>query len=567
VTARPAAPLSLRREAVFVLAIAILLLAVLSVITLATHRSALDSLAEERLTRWQREVTTLARRVDAGTPPAELTAPTTGLARLERSRLDFAVDDSRGRDLLVPSEDSSVRVSARLADGEFLIATFDGGSLSREMRRVRVLTPIVVGAATAAALILLLYARRLLLPYDRLLQSARAAGYESSADEIGFLVATFEKAVAEAAQARRDEGVSADLRALESAIGSTMPSAALLLSADHRVLSANPAARELLAPGPIELDRPLDQSGLPPALRAALVELGCALDAAAGAPTARGPVEVQLADERRLEVDLRPLRSGPTDGQPARLLLIADVTAARQVAERERVDESLRRVGEVAAGLAHELRNGLATIQGYASLMTRRSAGGDLEDLKALSREATHLERVVSDFLLFARPGHARSERFDLRELLGRAAEDPALGAPVRLSSGEPLFLQADRLLIDRAVRNLLRNAAEAERSTTNSAPRAIEVSVDRTEEGWSLSIRDHGPGWPEALRSRLGEAFVSQRPGGVGLGLALAQRVARLHGGDLRFVDPEGGGAEVRLLLPSALGLGQVDTKGIVSD
>jgi signal transduction histidine kinase len=567
VTARPAAPLSLRREAVFVLAIAILLLAVLSVITLATHRSALDSLAEERLTRWQREVTTLARRVDAGTPPAELTAPTTGLARLERSRLDFAVDDSRGRDLLVPSEDSSVQVSARLADGEFLIATFDGGSLSREMRRVRVLTPIVVGAATAAALILLLYARRLLLPYDRLLQSARAAGYESSADEIGFLVATFEKAVAEAAQARRDEGVSADLRALESAIGSTMPSAALLLSADHRVLSANPAARELLAPGPIELDRPLDQSGLPPALRAALVELGCALDAAAGAPTARGPVEVQLADERRLEVDLRPLRSGPTDGQPARLLLIADVTAARQVAERERVDESLRRVGEVAAGLAHELRNGLATIQGYASLMTRRSAGGDLEDLKALSREATHLERVVSDFLLFARPGHARSERFDLRELLGRAAEDPALGAPVRLSSGEPLFLQADRLLIDRAVRNLLRNAAEAERSTTNSAPRAIEVSVDRTEEGWSLSIRDHGPGWPEALRSRLGEAFVSQRPGGVGLGLALAQRVARLHGGDLRFVDPEGGGAEVRLLLPSALGLGQVDTKGIVPD
>ena len=232
-----------------------------------------------------------------------------------------------------------------------------------------------------------------------------------------------------------------------------------------------------------------------------------------------------------------------------------------------RVDESLRRVGEVAAGLAHELRNGLATIQGYASLMTRRSAGGDLEDLKALSREATHLERVVSDFLLFARPGHARSERFDLRDLLGRAAEDPALGAPVRLSPGEPLFLQADRLLIDRAVRNLLRNAAEAERSTTNSAPRAIEVSVDRSEEGWSLSIRDHGPGWPEALRSRLGEAFVSQRPGGVGLGLALAQRVARLHGGDLRFVDPEGGGAEVRLLLPSALGSGQIDTKGSIPD
>ncbi len=548
------------------LAIAIFLLAVLSVVTLATHRSALDSLAEERLTRWQREVTTLARRVDAGTPPAELTAPTTGLARLERSRLDFATDDSPGRDLL-PSDDSSVKVSARLADGEFLIATFDGGSLSREMRRVRVLTPIVVGAATAAALILLLYARRLLLPYDRLLQSARAAGYESSADEIGFLVATFEKAVAEAAQARRDEGVSADLRALESAIGSTMPSAALLLAADHRVLSANPAARELLAPGPIELDRPLDQSGLPPALRAAIVELGAALDAVASTPTPRGPVEVQLADERRLEVDLRPLRTGPTDGQRARLLLIADVTAARQVAERERVDESLRRVGEVAAGLAHELRNGLATIQGYASLMTRRSAGGDLEDLKALSREATHLERVVSDFLLFARPGHARSERFDLRDLLGRAAEDPALGVPVRLPPGEPLFLQADRLLIDRAVRNLLRNAAQAERSTTNSSPRTIEVSVDRSEEGWSLSIRDHGPGWPEALRSRLGEAFVSQRPGGVGLGLALAQRVARLHGGDLRFIDPEGGGAEVRLLLPSALGSGQVDTKGIVSE
>ena len=111
-TAKPATTLSLRREAGFVLAIAILLLSILSIVTLATHRSALDTLRAEQISRWRRDVATLERRVDAGVRPADLVAQTPGLLDLERSRVD-PVDDEAN--VAEGDENGAVRLSARLS--------------------------------------------------------------------------------------------------------------------------------------------------------------------------------------------------------------------------------------------------------------------------------------------------------------------------------------------------------------------------------------------------------------------------------------------------------------------
>jgi signal transduction histidine kinase len=224
----------------------------------------------------------------------------------------------------------------------------------------------------------------------------------------------------------------------------------------------------------------------------------------------------------------------------------------------ERLHDSLRRVGEVSAGVAHEMRNGLATIVGYLGLLERRwratgaTTGGKEkpEEITEIRQEVANLERVVEDFLAFARPGSARPETIDLVEQLRRAAADPALGErPIewRLPAGEELRTIADPVLLDRAIRNLLRNAVEA--SPTGSA---IEVTIRRTEKTAEISIGDRGKGLPPGQEDAVLEPFVSARAGGAGLGLPIARRIAALHGGTLRLANRPGGGVLATLSLPA---------------
>lgn len=235
--------------------------------------------------------------------------------------------------------------------------------------------------------------------------------------------------------------------------------------------------------------------------------------------------------------------------------LFTDLTEVRLKDREARLAEGLAQLGEMAAGVAHELRNSLATISGYLSLAARRPEEAVLHDyLGEIRRETDHLNRVVEDFLAFARPGTARLETVDLGALVSRAAANPALaGARIEVAAGAPLApLVGDPQLLERAVRNLLVNAVEAERGAGRE-PGGAEVALRQAAEGLELVIEDRGPGLPAAVRERLFQPFASGRPGGVGLGLALAHRIISMHGGELAIVDRPGGGTRVRVVLPPA--------------
>jgi signal transduction histidine kinase len=204
----------------------------------------------------------------------------------------------------------------------------------------------------------------------------------------------------------------------------------------------------------------------------------------------------------------------------------------------------------MAGGVAHELRNGLATLRGYLTLIERRPDEDSIADfLSEIRGEADHLERVLQDFLTFARPGTVRVRDLELLPLLRRAAADPALeGIEVRVQ-GEEATLRGDPQLLERAVRNLLHNAAQAEREAGRRGP--VEVAVARGEDGLEVAIEDRGPGLPEEIRTRLFHPFATGRRGGVGLGLALAHRIVVLHGGRIRLEDRPGGGTRAVLTFP----------------
>lgn len=248
---------------------------------------------------------------------------------------------------------------------------------------------------------------------------------------------------------------------------------------------------------------------------------------------------------------------------------IADLTEAYRKSREQRLAESLTQLGEITAGVAHEMRNSIATIKGYLSLIDRDPGGQMLEEsLGEIRRESDHLHRVLEDFLSFARPGSIRLAQVDLRQTLVRALEDPALGhQPYRLQveGDETWEVAGDAQLLERALRNLVSNAASAQERAGRAGAR-LEVKLRKAgEKGEMLEIelRDQGTGIPAELMARLFVPFAAGHPKGVGLGLALTRRILLLHGGEIAMETREGEGTVARILLPAARGNGETVTEG----
>ncbi|MEO7973941.1 MAG: ATP-binding protein, partial [Thermoanaerobaculia bacterium] len=341
-----------------------------------------------------------------------------------------------------------------------------------------------------------------------------------------------------------------------------------------RLLAANPAAVELLGGAPHAAGEPAaTAAGLALAAHPALA--GAVSTAIAdGRSIARASVAIERAG-RRVELGwtlqaLRPAANKRGEGEregagggAGFLVLFADVTDLTRRETEERFATGLAQLGELSAGVAHELRNSLATVQGYLALAARRELPDEArEEIAEARREASELERIVDDFLTFARPGRGAVEPVDLAALLLRATHDPALGAvPFELvTSPVPLPpIAGDPHLLQRALRNLLLNAAQATLrragaggSTESRHCEAVVVGLSRDGDDAMITIDDRGSGISPQIRDRLFEPFASGRAGGAGLGLALARRIVLMHGGglELRSREPYGTRAAVRLPL-----------------
>lgn len=264
-----------------------------------------------------------------------------------------------------------------------------------------------------------------------------------------------------------------------------------------------------------------------------------------------------LAAQRRSVALLTPLVLGLS---LAAIVLVALFLRALLRAEaRVRLTEGLAQLGELSAGVAHELRNSVAAISGWVALARREPLQPAAADcLEEIDRESRQLARVVGDFLTFARPGSRRLERADLAAILRRAAQAPEGGVPVdlRLPAGEAT-LAGDEQLLERAFRNLVTNAIEATREAGATAP--VEIELTPRTGGWQVDVRDRGAGIPATLKERLFEPFATGRAEGVGLGLALARRIVLLHEGTIEAADREAGGTRFRVELPADIS----DTKG----
>ncbi|HEX6070097.1 MAG TPA: HAMP domain-containing sensor histidine kinase [Longimicrobiaceae bacterium] len=233
-------------------------------------------------------------------------------------------------------------------------------------------------------------------------------------------------------------------------------------------------------------------------------------------------------------------------------------TSERYAAARIHLEEQRRlsQLGEMSAVLAHEIRNPLASLKGTAQLLVEGLPEGSRE-LKRADRivaEAIRLETLTSDLLDFARSGPILREEVDPRELLRESVAEVSGGAeesPVDIddaSAPERWFLDARRLR--HALVNILQNAVQA---TPASAPPRVRVAQERDR--LVYEIRDFGPGLEPGASERVFDPFFTTRTNGTGLGLAVARRVAEMHGGSITAGNHPEGGAWFRLAIPERQG------------
>lgn len=213
--------------------------------------------------------------------------------------------------------------------------------------------------------------------------------------------------------------------------------------------------------------------------------------------------------------------------------------------------EHLAAVGELAASIAHEVRNPLAIISNaVAGLRRVEPAGGDHRVLlDIVEEEAGRLNRLVTDLLRFARPVTLRPTTVDLAELAQVVTQGSGAGA-LELCA-EPVRIEADESLLRVALTNLVENARQA-----SAEGARIDVCVsERVGEGAReahIEVRDRGGGMTEEVLARACDPFYTTRPSGTGLGLAIVQRIVRAHGGRLELESEVGLGTTARLVVPA---------------
>ena len=224
--------------------------------------------------------------------------------------------------------------------------------------------------------------------------------------------------------------------------------------------------------------------------------------------------------------------------------------------EQLRLKDALARLGELTAGLAHEFRNGLATIHGYARLLDPAALPAPQSAYAAgLRAETQALGEVVTNFLNFARPERVSLQPLELEPVVRRAVADvDAEGVAVTLS-GEFGEVDGDDVLLRQAFSNLVRNALEACRGA-GVAPRVVvHGAVIAREDTVEVTVGDNGPGLPGADRDRLFQPFFTTRTDGTGLGLALVQKFVVTHNGHVRADNGPDGGAVFTVYLPLRAG------------
>ena len=319
---------------------------------------------------------------------------------------------------------------------------------------------------------------------------------------------------------------------------------------DGRVLHLNPAGRRILD---LPADAPTEGLDLDEIMPLTQHSWGLLFS------RARSMSSIRIEDNHRTTGLRLGLTLGPLEDERERLvgfiISFQDLSEIEGIADRQRTQERMAAVGEMAARMAHEIKNPLAGISGSAQMLASRRGFDDATSrlLRILVDESGRLSTILDNFLDYSRPSQATRKECNLTSLLRDCADLLRRSDLLRehhriqLDLPEELILNGEEPLLRQMFWNLARNALEA-----MPEGGVLCIAAARRPGLVVLTFNDTGIGMTEALRSRAFEPFVTETPGGTGLGLAVVYNAVERHDGRVEIDSSPGEGTTVTIEIPT---------------
>jgi len=339
---------------------------------------------------------------------------------------------------------------------------------------------------------------------------------------------------------------------LSEEVTRNMPAGLLVVNATGIISSSNPAAEQALGIRGLGFRRYSEALGASSGMSRLIAEC-----LASGTIFRREQVEhiPPAGDTRHLGVTISPIRRGEGKISGA-ICLLTDLTELAALQQRMQLKENLAALGELSAGIAHEFKNALATISGYAQMIRSESSEAEaLDYAERILEQTRNITHVVTEFLKYARPLEIPDERVALQTIVERIVAEVRETMPQVKIRWEGTFGEAggDEGLLRQALLNLTRNAAEACALAEGGGRVAVcgEIVHGEKTSVQRIRVTDNGPGIPANVAPKLFRPFFTTKAKGTGLGLAVVQKIIVQHGGQVEVRNRTEGGAEFIITLP----------------
>jgi two-component system, NtrC family, sensor histidine kinase PilS len=344
----------------------------------------------------------------------------------------------------------------------------------------------------------------------------------------------------------------AELKALNENVIASIPSGLLTIGIDGRITFINPAGCEILACRPDETvgkslsDLALLKKGT---FETAATRLG-------DERVVRGEIDTPIATGETVRLGYSLSRLFSLEGEPSGFTYIfQDLTEMKKLEAELRMKDRMAAVGELSAGIAHEIRNPLAAIAGSVQVLSRSATASTQEQrlMSIVLKESERLNKTIADFLRFVKPHEKREADFDISasliETLELLSNSPEVGEQKSIRwtvDPSSFFFKGDQDQIKQVFWNLARNALQA-----MSGGGVLEVFAVAEKQHYRIRFSDEGKGMTDAERRAMFQPFRTSFPSGTGLGMAISYRIIQEHHGSIEVESVPGQGTSILVVLP----------------
>jgi PAS domain S-box-containing protein len=408
-------------------------------------------------------------------------------------------------------------------------------------------TPFVLSAVVLSCIVVTGVAVRFYIMKQKRIIGSPETSKDGS--QVGFVVDTFQDVVGRLKVKEREleqlkasaEEKAIRMEAYSENILQSVPSGVISIDNSGQIKSINQAAERILGISAHEaIERRFSD-----VCREPLISL-----VKAEKTVSRDEYAYVTNDKRNIWLGITSSRLMNSSGEKIGMIFVfTDLTDIKQLQAQVDLKQRLSQLGEMSAGIAHELRNSMSVISGYAKLLGKKVDDAGKTTAASIQAEIGTMDNIISELLAFAKPTDLNVGPVHVNELI-RQAVSSVTGSRaevnVLIHDDSPISIKADELLLKQAVSNLLTNAVEAmpQGGTIDILLRQI---TDRVE----IRVRDTGQGIPRNVLQKIFLPFYTTKEEGIGFGLALVQKIIISHGGSIEVESEEGKGATFLITLP----------------